>query len=169
MINFCAGAVSRPSFMHRQSASRCYYAEPPFQSASDAGSAIDGRRRGNWCAAAALPQPYVCALSPRAVCTLYRTVLATTVDPANDLWLHGRLFFELFMMLCGSWTCRVAVQSAPRHMGCMGCVRSCQIVYMRSVSVLRCSVELGSDLGLSGHVKLMYKRKVSSPWRVAIV
>ena len=29
-------------------------------------------------------------------------------------------------------------------------------------------MELGSDLGLSGHVKLMYKRKVSSPGRIAI-
>ena len=69
VINFCPAGVSGQCFMHRQSASRCYYAEPPFQSASDSGSAVAGRRRGNRCAAAAPPQP-IC-VRPLTSCCLH--------------------------------------------------------------------------------------------------
>ena len=67
VINFCPAGVSRQFFMHRQSASRCCYAEPPFQSASGAGSTVAGRRRGNRCAAAAPPQP-ICVRSLTSCC-----------------------------------------------------------------------------------------------------
>ena len=115
VINFCPAGVSRQFFMHRQSASRCCYAEPPFQSASGAGSTVAGRRRGNRCAAAAPPQP-ICVRSltscSRAVCTLCRSVLATSFDPSNDQALSDGLRFSLHTLVCGSWACVVVQRSA---------------------------------------------------------
>ena len=67
MINFCPAGMSGQSLMHRQSANCCCYTELPFQSASDSGSAIAGRRRGNRCAAAAPPQP-ICVRSLTSCC-----------------------------------------------------------------------------------------------------
>ena len=43
-------------------------------------------------------------LLTRAVCARGRTVLAPTVEPANDLWLHGRLHFEMRTRL---WSMRI--------------------------------------------------------------
>ena len=40
------------------------------------------------------------------------------------------------------------------------CSHMCQSVYVCSVSVLGCSVELGSDLGLSGLVQVMLNHVV---------
>ena len=102
VINFCPAGVSRQFFMHRQSASRCCYAEPPFQSASGAGSTVAGLRH----------KPYACALSPRAVCTLCRSVLATPFDPSNDQGLSDGLRFSLHTLVCGSWACVVVQRSA---------------------------------------------------------
>ena len=127
VINFCPAGVSRQLFMLRQSASRCCYAEQPFQSASGAGSTVAGRRRGNRCAAAAPPQPiYACALSPRAVCTLCRSVLATSFDPSNDQGLSDGLRFSLHTLVCGSrgraWSFRGArsPRSRRKHLACEG-------------------------------------------------
>ena len=43
---------------------------------------------------------------------VFRTVLATSLEPAHDLGLYPRLLIELHALVCGSLARRVAVKRA---------------------------------------------------------
>ena len=92
------------------------------------------------------------------MCRLHgrRTVLATVTEPAHDLGRCRRVRPVMHTMVCDSFARDEAERSASvttvrRRMPGM-CTKSVRVYR----SVLGCTVEYGSDLGLYRHPTLMY-------------
>ena len=100
--------------------------------------------------------PYASTLRPRAACTRHRTVLATTVEPADDLWLCGGLRFEARTSMCLPCVCSVAERNAD--IATVWKALSLWRLFCRRVCVRYpgSTVELESHLGCTGPSKLLH-------------
>ena len=91
-----------------------------------------------------------------AACTHHRTVLATTVEPADDLWLCDGLRFEARTSMCLPCVCSVAERNAD--IATVWKALSLWRLFCRCVCVRYpgSTVELESHLGCTGPPKLLY-------------